>query len=89
MPNLNVGIDYRPTLSRLTGVGRYVAGLTGALARIDSETPSGRDWGGFLREDLQQRAGDFLVVVYLLVGLGTIGLAAAVYHLSLLLIGEP
>ena len=37
MPNLNVGIDYRPTLSRPTGVGRYVAGLTGALARIDSK----------------------------------------------------
>ena len=37
MPNLNVGIDYRPALSRLTGVGRYVAGLTGALARIDTE----------------------------------------------------
>ena len=37
MPNLNVGIDYRPALSRRTGVGRYVAGLTEALGRIDSE----------------------------------------------------
>ena len=37
MPNLNVGIDYRPALSRRTGVGRYVASLTSALARIDSE----------------------------------------------------
>jgi glycosyltransferase involved in cell wall biosynthesis len=37
MPGLTIGIDYRPALSRLTGVGRYVASLTGALAGIDSE----------------------------------------------------
>jgi glycosyltransferase involved in cell wall biosynthesis len=37
MASLSIGIDYRPTLSRSTGVGRYVSGLTGALARIDRE----------------------------------------------------
>ncbi len=31
-----VGLDYRPALSRMTGVGRYVSGLAGGLARIDS-----------------------------------------------------
>ena len=37
MASLTIGIDYRPALSRSTGVGRYVSGLIGALARIDSE----------------------------------------------------
>lgn len=37
MRPFTVGIDYRPALSRMTGVGRYVSGLTAALARIDAE----------------------------------------------------
>jgi glycosyltransferase involved in cell wall biosynthesis len=37
MASLSIGIDYRPALSRSTGVGRYVSGLVGALARIDRQ----------------------------------------------------
>ena len=37
MGRLTIGIDYRPALSRMTGVGRYVSGLAGALGRMDSE----------------------------------------------------
>lgn len=37
MARLSIGIDYRPALSRSTGVGRYVSGLVGALTRIDPE----------------------------------------------------
>ena len=37
MAGLSIGIDYRPALSRSTGVGRYVSGLVGALARIDQQ----------------------------------------------------
>ena len=37
MRSLTIGIDYRPALSRMTGVGRYVAGLTRALSEIDNE----------------------------------------------------
>lgn len=37
MRRITVGIDYRPALSRMSGVGRYVAGLTAALSRIDTE----------------------------------------------------
>jgi glycosyltransferase involved in cell wall biosynthesis len=33
-----VGIDYRPALSRATGVGRYFEGLVSGLQQIDSET---------------------------------------------------
>lgn len=34
---LVIGIDFRPALSRATGVGRYFQGLVGALARLDRE----------------------------------------------------
>lgn len=37
MASLSIGIDYRPALSRSTGVGRYVSGLVGALARVDPD----------------------------------------------------
>lgn len=37
MERLTIGIDLRPALSRMTGVGRYVSGLVGGLARLDSE----------------------------------------------------
>ena len=35
MKPFTVGIDYRPTLSRMTGVGRYLWGLAAGLAQID------------------------------------------------------
>jgi glycosyltransferase involved in cell wall biosynthesis len=35
---LVVGIDFRPALSRVTGVGRYLQGLVSGLQKIDSET---------------------------------------------------
>lgn len=37
MTRLAVGIDFRPALSRATGVGRYVQGLVSGLQRIDTE----------------------------------------------------
>jgi glycosyltransferase involved in cell wall biosynthesis len=37
MRPLTIGIDCRPALSRMTGVGRYVSSLIGALAGLDRE----------------------------------------------------
>jgi len=37
MRALTIGIDCRPALSRMTGVGRYVSSLVRALARLDPE----------------------------------------------------
>jgi glycosyltransferase involved in cell wall biosynthesis len=34
---LTIGIDYRPALSRATGVGRYFEGLLSGLTRVDRE----------------------------------------------------
>ncbi len=34
---LTIGIDYRPALSRATGVGRYFQGLVAGLSRIDHD----------------------------------------------------
>lgn len=34
---LTIGIDYRPALSRMTGVGRYVSGLAYGLTQVDAE----------------------------------------------------
>jgi glycosyltransferase involved in cell wall biosynthesis len=37
MKPLTIGFDFRPALSRMTGVGRYVAGLTRALSQLDTQ----------------------------------------------------
>jgi glycosyltransferase involved in cell wall biosynthesis len=37
MGSLTIGIDFRPALSRATGVGRYVEGLVSGLQRIDRD----------------------------------------------------
>ena len=37
MGKLTVGLDFRPALSRATGVGRYFQGLVAGLARVDRE----------------------------------------------------
>ncbi len=37
MAKLTIGVDFRPALSRATGVGRYFEGLVGGLGRIDRE----------------------------------------------------
>ena len=37
MRPVTIGLDYRPALSRMTGVGRYVSGLARALSRLDAE----------------------------------------------------
>ena len=37
MANLTIGVDFRPALSRATGVGRYFQGLVGGLTRIDHD----------------------------------------------------
>ena len=37
MRPVTIGLDYRPALARMTGVGRYVSGLAGALSRLDAE----------------------------------------------------
>jgi glycosyltransferase involved in cell wall biosynthesis len=34
---LTIGIDYRPALSRATGVGKYMEGLVSGLSRVDRE----------------------------------------------------
>jgi glycosyltransferase involved in cell wall biosynthesis len=38
MGSLAVGLDFRPALSRATGVGRYFQGLVSGLERVDSES---------------------------------------------------
>jgi glycosyltransferase involved in cell wall biosynthesis len=38
MGSFAVGLDFRPALSRATGVGRYFQGLVSGLARVDSES---------------------------------------------------
>jgi len=37
MATLTIGVDYRPALSRATGVGRYFQGLLSGLARVDRD----------------------------------------------------
>ncbi len=37
MAKLTIGVDFRPALSRATGVGRYFEGLVGGLGRVDRE----------------------------------------------------
>lgn len=37
MRKLTIGIDFRPALSRATGVGRYFQGLVSGLTRIDAD----------------------------------------------------
>ena len=37
MRKLTIGLDYRPALSRATGVGRYFQGLVGGLSAIDAD----------------------------------------------------
>ena len=37
MAKLTIGVDFRPALSRATGVGRYFQGLVDGLGRVDRE----------------------------------------------------
>ena len=37
MGKITIGFDYRPALSRVTGVGRYFQGLVSGLARLDHD----------------------------------------------------
>ena len=37
MRKMTIGVDFRPALSRATGVGRYFQGLVSGLARLDHE----------------------------------------------------
>ncbi len=37
MAKITIGVDFRPALSRATGVGRYFEGLIGGLGRVDRE----------------------------------------------------
>jgi glycosyltransferase involved in cell wall biosynthesis len=37
MKKLTIGVDYRPALSRATGVGRYFQGLVAGLTRVDRD----------------------------------------------------
>jgi glycosyltransferase involved in cell wall biosynthesis len=54
MEPLHIGIDYRPALSRMTGVGRYVSGLVRGLLELGSEEHRYTLFSSSLRERLRR-----------------------------------
>jgi glycosyltransferase involved in cell wall biosynthesis len=60
---LVIGIDFRPALSRATGVGRYLKGLVSALQEIDRESSYVLFSSSFKeRPDPEARPGNFRLV---------------------------